>query len=125
MERGNLRFVVLIVIYIFYLAIGAAIFSSIEGPYENRVVSNLKEKRNAFLARNPCVSDLDLEEFIKVVIGARDQGISPLRNVTVPSWEFGSAFFFAGTVITTIGKSSILVWRIRKLRRRAWIILRI
>lgn len=105
MERGNLRFVVLIIVYVFYLVIGAAIFSSIEGPFEKRVVSDVRSKRDAFLAKYPCVNDLDLEEFIKVVVRARDQGISPMRNVTIPSWEFGSAFFFAGTVITTIGKS--------------------
>lgn len=109
MERGNLRFLVLIVVYIFYLAIGAAIFSSIEKPYEDRVVKSVREKRDAFLARNPCVDDLELEEFIKVIVSARDQGISPLRNVTVPNWEFGSAFFFAGAVITTIGESKIIV----------------
>lgn len=104
MERGNLRFIVLIIVYVFYLVIGAAIFSSIEGPYEKRVVSDVISKRDAFLAKYPCVDDLDLEEFIKVVVRARDQGISPMRNVTIPSWEFGSAFFFAGTVITTIGE---------------------
>ncbi|EDO35592.1 predicted protein, partial [Nematostella vectensis] len=97
----------LIIVYIFYLAIGAAIFSSIEGPYERRVVKNLIAKRDRFLARNPCVTDFELEEFIKDIVVARDQGISPLRNVSVPSWEFGSAFFFAGTVITTIGYGNI------------------
>ncbi|XP_031557818.1 potassium channel subfamily K member 1-like [Actinia tenebrosa] len=107
MERGNLRFLVLIIVYIFYLAIGAAIFSSIETPFENRVVQNVKDKRDAFLAKNPCVNDIDLEELIKVVVSARDQGISPFRNVTVPIWEFGSAFFFAGAVITTIGYGNI------------------
>ncbi|KAK3749464.1 hypothetical protein QZH41_013430 [Actinostola sp. cb2023] len=107
MERGNLRFVVLIIVYIFYLVIGAAIFSTIEGPYERRVVTDIRSKRDAFLIKYPCVDDLDLEEFIKVVVRARDQGISPMRNATIPSWEFGSAFFFAGTVITTIGYGNI------------------
>lgn len=32
-------------------------------------------------------------------------GINPKGNSTNPSnWDFGSSFFFAGTVVTTIGK---------------------
>ena len=104
MERGNLRFLVLIIFYIFYLSIGAGIFSSIEGPLEQRLILDLRQKRDAFLARHPCLKDDDLEEFISAVLSASDQGVSAIRNVSdVPNWGFGSAIFFAGTVITTIG----------------------
>lgn len=33
------------------------------------------------------------------------KGVNPKGNSTNPSnWDFGSSFFFAGTVVTTIGK---------------------
>ena len=35
------------------------------------------------------------------------KGVNPKGNSTNPSnWDFGSSFFFAGTVVTTIGKGS-------------------
>ena len=38
------------------------------------------------------------------------KGVNPKGNSTNPSnWDFGSSFFFAGTVVTTIGKA--LGWR--------------
>lgn len=105
MQRGNLRLVVLVIVYVFYLAVGAAIFSSIEGPYERRVFSTLQKARDEFLAQHPCIDDADLEKFIVQVVAVKDQGISPLANASErPSWNFGSSFFFASTVVTTIGE---------------------
>lgn len=39
-------------------------------------------------------------------IDAVSAGVSPIRDTSYNSsyWDVGSAFFFAGTVITTIGK---------------------
>lgn len=51
------------------------------------------------------ISDAELEAFIVKIVQATNHGISAIRNVTYsnPNWSFGQAFFFAGTVITTIG----------------------
>lgn len=36
------------------------------------------------------------------------KGVNPKGNSTNPSnWDFGSSFFFAGTVVTTIGKGRV------------------
>lgn len=36
------------------------------------------------------------------------KGVNPKGNSTNPSnWNFGSSFFFAGTVVTTIGKGLV------------------
>ncbi|PFX19386.1 potassium channel subfamily K member 1-like [Stylophora pistillata] len=108
MERASIRLIALVIVYIFYLSVGAAIFSSIEGPYEQRILSDLRQKRDDFLVKHPCVSDKELENFVKHVVAAQDMGIPPLGNASDKrSWGFGSSFFFAGTVVTTIGYGNI------------------
>lgn len=107
MERSTIRLIALVIVYIFYLSVGAAIFSSIEGPYEQRILSDLRKKRDDFLVKHPCVTDKELESFVKHVVAAQQMGIHPLRNTSDKrSWGFGSSFFFAGTVVTTIGKTN-------------------
>lgn len=111
MERGTIRLIALVVVYIFYLSVGAAIFSSIEGPYEQRILSDLRKKRDEFLLKHPCVTEKELENFVKHVVAAQDMGIQPLRNESdKKSWGFGSSFFFAGTVATTIGKEGQILF---------------
>lgn len=105
MERATIRLIALVIVYIFYLSVGAAIFSSIEGPYEQRILSDLRKKRDEFVQKHPCVTDQELENFVKHVVAAQNMGIQPLGNVSDKrSWGFGSSFFFAGTVVTTIGE---------------------
>lgn len=44
----------------------------------------------------------------QVILDARECGVNPSGNSTSPSnWDFGSSFFFAGTVVTTIGKLNV------------------
>lgn len=108
MERATIRLIALVVVYIFYLSVGAAIFSSIEGPYEQRILSDLRKKRDDFLLKHPCVTEKELENFVKHVVAAQEMGIQPLRNESdKKSWGFGSSFFFAGTVATTIGYGNV------------------
>lgn len=108
MERGTIRLIALVIVYIFYLSVGAAIFSSIEGPYEQRILSDLRKKRDEFILKHPCVTEEELESFVRHVVAAQDMGIQPLGNVSdKKSWGFGSSFFFAGTVVTTIGYGNI------------------
>ena len=89
--------------FLFYLALGASVFSAIEGPIELAETEELISRKKAFLQKYN-VKDADLEEFMLDVVQANDRGVSILRNGTsVPSWSFGQSFFFASTVVTTIG----------------------
>ena len=89
--------------FLFYLALGASVFSAIEGPIETAETEELISRKRAFLEKYN-VKDADLEEFMLDVVQANDRGVSIFRNGTsVPSWSFGQSFFFASTVVTTIG----------------------
>lgn len=42
---------------------------------------------------------------MQVILYAWEKGVNPSGNSTNPSnWDFSSSFFFAGTVVTTIGE---------------------
>jgi len=46
----------------------------------------------------------ELDEFVDAVIEANKAGISASHNVSnVPNWSFGQSFFFASSLVTTVG----------------------
>jgi hypothetical protein len=108
-QTPNERLSLLILVYIFYLFFGALVFDAFESPHEARVVRNLNEFVRQFRQRhNECLTDDQLNAFIKVVSIANDRGVPALRNVSKePSWSFGQAVFFSGTVLTTIGYGDV------------------
>ncbi|ESO99951.1 hypothetical protein LOTGIDRAFT_95453, partial [Lottia gigantea] len=97
--------VFLILFIIGYLCFGALIFEILEQPVEDKLIQELKAHRVNFLTENSCVTDEELEVFIKEVVSAANRGVSAVNNVTMTdaNWSFGQALFFAATVLTTIG----------------------
>nr|XP_033468221.1 potassium channel subfamily K member 1-like isoform X2 [Epinephelus lanceolatus] len=102
-HRSALNFALLVVGYIFYLIIGAGIFSAIELPYEQELRQELKAARQDFLSNNTCVSDARLEELLIRALEANNYGVSVLGNDTDRNWDFVSSLFFTSTVLTTTG----------------------
>lgn len=102
-HQSLLNFTLLIVAYILYLIVGAAIFSAIELPYEHELRQELKAARQEFLSNNTCVSDARLEELLARTLEASNYGVSVLGNKTNRSWDFVSSLFFTSTVLTTTG----------------------
>lgn len=49
---------------------------------------------------------------LQQVVAAINAGIIPLGNTTtqISHWDLGSSFFFAGTVITTIGRTKLILF---------------
>lgn len=105
LSETSIRLLGLCVFYLMYLFLGAAIFSAIEFSNERRLIDTLKSKRQEFLQKHKaCITDAELEAFIKQIVDANNRGISAMTNLTVePNWSFGQAVFFSGTVLTTIG----------------------
>ncbi|XP_047732799.1 potassium channel subfamily K member 4 isoform X1 [Prionailurus viverrinus] len=97
----------LLALVLLYLVSGALVFQALEQPHEQQAQRELGEVREKFLRAHPCVSDQDLGLFIKEVADALGGGADPDTNSTSNSnhsaWDLGSAFFFSGTIITTIG----------------------
>ena len=100
MKKQNVRTLSLIVCTFTYLLVGAAVFDALEAEFE-------KEDRRRLGAEEEYFKD-------KYNISEEDyKNISENVMMSVPhkagiQWKFSGAFYFATTVITTIGKSIVL-----------------
>ncbi|XP_078130711.1 potassium channel subfamily K member 10a [Sander vitreus] len=97
------------VVVVAYLVAGGLLFQALEQPFENNQKITITAEKAAFLQKHPCVSPDELEALIKHSVEAVNAGVNPVGDTSYKSshWDLGSAFFFAGTVITTIGYGNI------------------
>ncbi|KAL3052915.1 hypothetical protein OYC64_005441 [Pagothenia borchgrevinki] len=97
------------VVVVAYLVVGGLVFRALEQPFENNQKITITAEKAAFLQKHQCVSPDELEALIKHSVEAVNAGVSPIGDTSYNSshWDLGSAFFFAGTVITTIGYGNI------------------
>ncbi|XP_051503887.1 potassium channel subfamily K member 12-like [Myxocyprinus asiaticus] len=99
-NEDNGRFLLLAVLIIVYLLCGAAVFSAIERPSElrahgrwNRTLVNFSDTFNISLE--------DLSAFLKEYEAAIAAGVRV--DALRPRWDLTGAFYFVGTVVSTIG----------------------
>ncbi|XP_062289479.1 potassium channel subfamily K member 4 [Scomber scombrus] len=91
-----------------YLVLGAVVFRALETPREQGKHNQLQDTRRDFLLNFSCVGPDNLHVFIEEVSKAIGEGVDPNSNDTfVSQWDLASAFFFSGTIITTIGFGNI------------------
>ncbi|XP_016123334.1 potassium channel subfamily K member 10a [Sinocyclocheilus grahami] len=97
------------VVVVAYLVAGGLVFRALEQPFESNQKDTITLKKAAFLKKHSCVTRDELEELIKHSVDAVNAGVSPIGDTSYNSshWDLGSSFFFAGTVITTIGYGNI------------------
>jgi len=100
LNEDNGRFALLAVLIVLYLLCGAAVFSAIERPSEllaqgrwNGTLLNFSETFN--------ISLQDLNSFLREYEAAIAAGIR--ADALRPRWDFTGAFYFVGTVVSTIG----------------------
>ncbi|XP_062855817.1 potassium channel subfamily K member 4 [Trichomycterus rosablanca] len=87
-----------------YLVIGALVFGWLEAPKEEQAYEELLSSRLAFLNNHNCVQQSSLSEFTQKVIDAIEAGVDARSSANFSSrWDLANAFFFCGTIITTIG----------------------
>ncbi|KAM7395411.1 hypothetical protein PAMA_006935 [Pampus argenteus] len=94
---------------VLYLIIGATVFKALEQPHESSQKLAILAEKLEFLAMHACVNSSELEDLVKQVVSAVRAGVNPSGNSfnQTSLWDFSSSFFFAGTVITTIGFGNI------------------
>ncbi|XP_029449733.1 potassium channel subfamily K member 1 [Rhinatrema bivittatum] len=103
-HRSCWCFALLLLGYLIYLLLGAAVFSAVELPREDALRRELRELQRRFLREHACLAEPQLEGFLRRVLRASDYGVSVLGNVSGRwNWDFASALFFASTVLSTTG----------------------
>ncbi|XP_060101005.1 potassium channel subfamily K member 16 [Heteronotia binoei] len=94
--------------YLFYLLLGALVFQLLEKQAEAKSRDQFQLEKLKFLQNYTCLDQQALEQFVQVIMEAWEKGVHPEGNSTNPSnWDFSNSFFFAGTVVTTIGYGNL------------------
>lgn len=96
MKKQNVRTLSLILCMFSYLLVGAAVFDALESETESSRRRILEQKRSE-MKKKYRFSEDDYREIERVVLQAE-----PHRAGR--QWKFAGSFYFAITVITTIGK---------------------
>ncbi|XP_039993776.1 potassium channel subfamily K member 10b [Xiphias gladius] len=97
------------IVVLLYLVFGGVAFRALEMQFESNQKTSITLEKALFLKRHPSVTPDELEALIEHAIDAVCAGVRPIGDTSYNSshWDLGSAFFFAGTVITTIGYGNI------------------
>uniref|UniRef100_A0A665UY26 Potassium two pore domain channel subfamily K member 16 n=1 Tax=Echeneis naucrates TaxID=173247 RepID=A0A665UY26_ECHNA len=99
---------ILTLAHFMYLLVGAIIFQILEREAESNSRNHFQLEKLNFLANYTCLDGPALEKFVKVFHGILRRFNGIYGNSTNPSnWDFSSSFFFAGTVVTTIGYGNL------------------
>lgn len=100
-SEDTARFAMLALLILVYLVCGAAVFSALERPEEEQARGRWARSFDLF-SRKHNVSRRELEGFLKAYEEATGAGIRVDRPRA--RWDFQGAFYFVGTVVSTIGK---------------------
>ena len=101
MKKQNVRTLSLIVCTFTYLLVGAAVFDALESEYEIEEKRVLMEEEQEIIKRYN-ISEEDFRNLTKNVLKS-------VPHKAGIQWKFAGAFYFATTVITTIGTLYILL----------------
>ncbi|XP_003745476.1 potassium channel subfamily K member 2-like [Galendromus occidentalis] len=101
--------VALLVVFILFVVIGGAVFMAVEGPQELETRAELVQLRRKFFDKleelhHPNFTKREMVEMIRQLANARSRNLLDMSGrETNVNWNFYNSFFFAITVVTTIG----------------------
>lgn len=101
--EGSRNLVIQITIFLVYIFLGAVVFQALESHNEEDEREAMLSAREHFQKKYNISHD-DLKIFINKIEQIVDHGFS---QHWVKRWTILGSLFFAGTVVTTIGKSII------------------
>uniref|UniRef100_A0A671L8P8 Potassium channel, subfamily K, member 13a n=1 Tax=Sinocyclocheilus anshuiensis TaxID=1608454 RepID=A0A671L8P8_9TELE len=99
-NEDNARFIMLLLLIILYLLCGAAVFSALEHHKEMQAKEKWAQRFELF-SQKYNLNKSDLEKFLRHYEEANMAGIRV--DTLRPRWDFTGAFYFVGTVVSTIG----------------------
>ncbi|KAM5272998.1 potassium channel subfamily K member 13 [Ctenodactylus gundi] len=100
LNEDNARFLLLAALILLYLLCGAAVFSALEQAHERQAKQHWEER----LVNFSRVHDVSLEELRGFLRRYEEAARAGIRMDSVsPRWDFTGAFYFVGTVVSTIG----------------------
>ncbi|XP_008146640.2 potassium channel subfamily K member 13 [Eptesicus fuscus] len=100
LNEDNARFLLLAALIALYLLGGAAVFSALELAHERQAKQRWEERLANFSRRHNLSRD-ELRGFLRHYEEATEAGVRV--DSTRPRWDFTGAFYFVGTVVSTIG----------------------
>ncbi|KAG7509299.1 potassium channel subfamily K member 13-like [Solea senegalensis] len=99
-NEDNARFLLLALFIVIYLFCGAAVFSALEQPKEREAKERWAQRFEHFSLKYN-LSKEDLKKFLR---NYEEANVAGIRVDTIrPRWDFTGAFYFVGTVVSTIG----------------------
>ncbi|XP_069014731.1 potassium channel subfamily K member 13b isoform X3 [Embiotoca jacksoni] len=99
-NEDNARFLLLALFIVVYLLCGAAVFSALEQPKEREAKERWTQRFEHF-SQKYNLSKKDLHNFLR---NYEEANVAGIRVDTIrPRWDFTGAFYFVGTVVSTIG----------------------
>lgn len=96
MKRQNVRTLSLIICTFTYLLVGAAVFDALESKKEKTQKKKVYDRKQE-LMNTYNLSQFNFDELERVVLQLKPHKAGV-------QWKFAGSFYFAITVITTIGK---------------------
>ncbi|KAM9354393.1 potassium channel, subfamily K, member 13 [Pholidichthys leucotaenia] len=99
-NEDNARFLLLALLIVLYLLCGAAVFSALEQPKEREAKERWAHRFQQFGHKHN-LSAAELNNFLRSYEEANVAGIRV--DALRPRWDFTGAFYFVGTVVSTIG----------------------
>lgn len=101
LHEDSARFLLLALLILLYLLVGAAVFSALEQPKEREAKLRWTRSLELFSLKHN-LSNKELSNFLR---SYEEANVAGIRVDSVrPRWDFTGAFYFVGTVVSTIGE---------------------